>query len=110
MPSWIAFSVVRLLEQHFHDYVDYEFTADMEADLDKIANGQAAGPAWLKHFYFGEDADPGLLSIVNNLGEIDAREINSIPITDAHHPAGGQVRPVPGKLHPRRWTRDRRGG
>ena len=36
--------MVRLLEQHFHDYVDYEFTADMEADLDKIANGQAAGP------------------------------------------------------------------
>ncbi|MDD1476592.1 type I DNA topoisomerase [Arthrobacter sp. H16F315] len=83
VPSWIAFSVVRLLEQHFHDYVDYEFTADMEADLDKIANGQAAGPAWLKHFYFGEDSDPGLLSIVNNLGEIDARDINSIPITDA---------------------------
>jgi DNA topoisomerase-1 len=82
VPSWIAFSVVRLLEQHFKDYVDYEFTADMEADLDKIANGQAAGPTWLKHFYFGEDADPGLLSIVNNLGEIDAREINSIPITE----------------------------
>jgi DNA topoisomerase-1 len=82
VPSWIAFSVVRLLEQHFKDYVDYEFTADMEADLDKIANGQAAGPTWLKHFYFGEEADPGLLSIVNNLGEIDAREINSIPITD----------------------------
>ncbi|MET3810177.1 type I DNA topoisomerase [Arthrobacter sp. UYEF3] len=82
VPSWIAFSVIRLLEQHFHDYVDYEFTADMEADLDKIANGQAAGPAWLKHFYFGEDSEPGLLSIVNNLGEIDAREINSIPVTD----------------------------
>ncbi|WP_427006284.1 type I DNA topoisomerase [Pseudarthrobacter sp. H2] len=82
VPSWIAFSVVRLLEQHFKDYVDYEFTADMEADLDKIANGQAAGPTWLKHFYFGEDASSGLLSIVNNLGEIDAREINSIPITD----------------------------
>ncbi|WP_432393269.1 type I DNA topoisomerase [Pseudarthrobacter sp. L19] len=82
VPSWIAFSVVRLLEQHFHDYVDYDFTADMEADLDKIANGQEAGPSWLKHFYFGADAKPGLLSIVNNLGEIDAREINSIPITD----------------------------
>jgi DNA topoisomerase-1 len=82
VPSWIAFSVIRLLEQHFHDYVDYDFTADMEADLDKIANGQEAGPAWLKHFYFGADSEPGLLSIVNNLGEIDAREINSIPITD----------------------------
>ncbi|GAC1452698.1 MAG: type I DNA topoisomerase [Pseudarthrobacter sp.] len=82
VPTWIAFSVIRLLEQHFSDYVDYEFTADMEGDLDKIANGQAVGSAWLRHFYFGEDADPGLLSIVNNLGEIDAREINSIPITD----------------------------
>ena len=82
VPSWIAFSVIRLLEQHFHDYVDYDFTADMEADLDKIANGQEAGPAWLKHFYFGADSEPGLLSIVNNLGEIDAREINSIPITE----------------------------
>ena len=82
VPSWIAFSVIRLLEQHFTDYVDYEFTADMEGDLDKIANGQAVGAAWLKHFYYGEDADPGLLSIVNNLGEIDAREINSVPIAD----------------------------
>jgi DNA topoisomerase-1 len=54
----------------------------MEGDLDKIANGQAVGTAWLKHFYYGEDADPGLLSIVNNLGEIDAREINSVPIAD----------------------------
>ena len=44
VPSWIAFSVIRLLEQHFTDYVDYEFTADMEGDLDKIANGQAVGP------------------------------------------------------------------
>jgi DNA topoisomerase-1 len=82
VPSWIAFSVIRLLEQHFKDYVDYEFTADMEADLDRIANGQEAGATWLKHFYFGEDTEPGLLSIVNNLGEIDAREINSVPIAD----------------------------
>jgi DNA topoisomerase-1 len=82
VPSWIAFSVIRLLEQHFKDYVDYEFTADMEADLDRIANGQEAGATWLKHFYFGEDTEPGLLSIVNNLGEIDAREINSVPIAE----------------------------
>ena len=108
VPSWIAFSVVRLLEQHFNDYVDYEFTADMEADLDKIANGQAAGPAWLKHFYFGEDSEPGLLSIVNNLGEIDAREINSIPDHRGHHAAGRQIRPVPGKLRPDRGSQDRR--
>jgi len=82
VPSWIAFSVVRLLELHFTDYVDYEFTAGMETGLDRIANGQEQGSDWLKHFYFGDGDDVGLQSIVNNLGEIDAREINSMPITD----------------------------
>lgn len=82
VPSWIAFSVVRLLELHFTDYVDYEFTAGMETGLDKIANGQDKGSEWLKRFYFGDGDDAGLQSIVNNLGEIDAREINSMPITD----------------------------
>ena len=109
VPSWIAFSVIRLLEQHFHDYVDYEFTADMEADLDKIANGQAAGPAWLKHFYFGEDSEPGLLSIVNNLGEIDAREINSIPITDDVTLRVGKFGPYL-ESSTRRGSEDRRSG
>ncbi|WP_154606222.1 type I DNA topoisomerase [Arthrobacter sp. AQ5-05] len=82
VPSWIAFSVVRLLELHFTDYVDYEFTADMEKGLDRIANGQEQGSDWLKHFYFGAGEETGLQSIVNNLGDIDAREINSMPITD----------------------------
>jgi DNA topoisomerase-1 len=82
VPSWIAFSVVRLLELHFTDYVDYEFTAGMETGLDKIANGQDKGSDWLKRFYFGDGDDAGLQSIVNNLGDIDAREINSMPITD----------------------------
>ncbi len=82
VPSWIAFSVVRLLELHFTDYVDYEFTAGMETGLDRIANGQELGSDWLKHFYFGGGDDVGLQSIVNNLGDIDARDINSMPITD----------------------------
>ncbi len=82
VPSWIAFSVVRLLELHFTDYVDYEFTAGMEKGLDRIANGQEQGSDWLKHFYFGDDGNRGLQDIVNNLGEIDARDINSMPITD----------------------------
>ncbi|WP_125612402.1 type I DNA topoisomerase [Specibacter cremeus] len=82
VPSWVAFSVIRLLERHFGDYVDYKFTAAMETGLDRIANGQEQGSDWLKHFYFGGDEDAGLLGIVNNLGEIDAREINSLPITD----------------------------
>lgn len=83
VPSWVAFSVVRLLERHFTEYVDYKFTAGMETGLDRIAKGEEQGPDWLKHFYFGGDDDDGLLSIVNNLGEIDAREINSVPITDS---------------------------
>lgn len=80
VPSWIAFSVVRLLEEHFHDYVDYDFTAEMEEDLDKIAAGERAGSDWLSHFYFGDDHNPGLTTIVNGLGEIDAREVNSVEI------------------------------
>ncbi|BCT77459.1 DNA topoisomerase 1 [Sinomonas cyclohexanicum] len=80
VPSWIAFSVVRLLEEHFHDYVDYDFTAEMEEDLDKIAAGEQAGSDWLSHFYFGDDHNPGLTTIVNGLGEIDAREVNSVEL------------------------------
>ncbi|PYI66137.1 type I DNA topoisomerase [Arthrobacter livingstonensis] len=80
IPTWIAFSVIRLLEQHFTSYVDYKFTAGMETGLDRIANGEDKGSEWLKHFYFGDDTDAGLLAIVNNLGEIDARDINSIKI------------------------------
>lgn len=84
IPTWIAFSVVRLLEQHFTSYVDYKFTAGMEDGLDRIAHGEDKGSEWLKQFYFGDAATEhdGLLGIVNNLGEIDARDINSMPITD----------------------------
>ncbi|GAA5228050.1 type I DNA topoisomerase [Paeniglutamicibacter antarcticus] len=82
VPSWIAFSVVRLLEEHFGKYVDYDFTARLEDDLDEIAHGRKARTAWLKDFYFGtgDGADAGLESVVNNLGDIDARAINSIDI------------------------------
>ncbi|MDQ4492092.1 type I DNA topoisomerase [Sinomonas sp. ASV486] len=80
VPSWIAFSVVRLLEEYFGNYVDYDFTAAMEEDLDRIAAGQAAGSDWLSHFYFGDGTTPGLTTIVNGLGEIDAREVNSVEI------------------------------
>lgn len=80
VPSWTAFSVVRLLEEHFHDYVDYDFTAEMEEDLDRIAGGEQQGADWLKHFYFGDGSAKGLHAIVDGLGEIDAREINSVEI------------------------------
>ena len=110
VPSWIAFSVIRLLEQHFHDYVDYEFTADMEADLDKIANGQAAGPAWLKHFYFGEDSEPGPAEH-RQQPRRDRRPRNQLHSDHRrHHAAGREVRAVPGKLRPDRRSEDRRSG
>jgi DNA topoisomerase-1 len=82
VPNWIAFSVVRLLEDFFSDLVEYDFTAEMEGDLDKIADGQEDRVDWLTKFYFGGGAQPGLRNVVDNLGEIDARSINSIRIDD----------------------------
>ncbi len=82
VPNWIAFSVVRLLEDHFRDLVEYDFTAGMEDDLDKIANGEADRVDWLTQFYFGGGEHPGLREIVDNLGDIDARAVNSIRIDD----------------------------
>lgn len=82
IPSWLAFSVVRLLEQHFADLVDYDFTAALEDDLDAIARGEQKREDWLKEFYFGSDQQVGLRNIVDNLGEIDARALNSTPIGD----------------------------
>lgn len=82
VPSWIAFSVIRLLEQHFADLVDYDFTAALEDDLDAIARGEQNRVEWLRSFYFGSDDQVGLRQVVDNLGEIDARVLNSTRITD----------------------------
>lgn len=81
VPSWVAFSVVRLLEEHFGDLVEYDFTAEMEDDLDRIAAGEADRVDWLNEFYFGSDRHKGLRQVVDNLGDIDARELNSVRIT-----------------------------
>ena len=91
VPSFTAFAVITLLERHFEDLVDYAFTARMEEELDDIASGSADMEPWLAKFYFGVrderagDDDPagglGLKKLVDaNLGEIDAREVNSIPL------------------------------
>jgi len=82
VPSWVAFSVVRLLEQHFTELIDYDFTAALEDDLDSIARGERKRVDWLKEFYFGSDDHTGLRTIVDNLGDIDARELNSTRVTD----------------------------
>ncbi|MEP7054745.1 MAG: type I DNA topoisomerase [Actinomycetota bacterium] len=80
IPSFIAFAVIGLLEQHFDKLVDYNFTASLEDDLDEIANGSGDSIAYLQRFYFG-DGVPGLKAMVSeNLGDIDAREVNSITV------------------------------
>ena len=81
IPEFLAFAVVKLLENHFPQLVDYEFTARMEDDLDEIASGDEARTAWLQRFYFGEDGDAGLKELVEGrLAEIDAREINTVEL------------------------------
>ncbi|TFD59084.1 type I DNA topoisomerase [Cryobacterium suzukii] len=82
VPNWIAFSVVRLLEEFFGDLVEYDFTAEMEDDLDRIAGGEANRLDWLNSFYFGSDKHRGLRQVIDNLGEIDPRVINSVTISD----------------------------
>ncbi len=84
IPTWLAFAVTRLLEEHFGELVDYEFTASMEEDLDRIANGELGRVDWLRRFYFGDEATTGegLRELVDDLGEIDAKEISTIPIGD----------------------------
>ncbi|MGC4980408.1 MULTISPECIES: type I DNA topoisomerase [unclassified Streptomyces] len=94
VPSFLSFAVVNLLEKHFGRLVDYDFTARMEDDLDRIARGEAQAVPWLRRFYFGEgdaagaagagnaDGDhlSGLKELVTDLGAIDAREVSSFPV------------------------------
>ncbi|QMV22644.1 type I DNA topoisomerase [Streptomyces sp. SCUT-3] len=100
VPSFLSFAVVGLLEKHFGRLVDYDFTARMEDDLDRIARGEAQSVPWLRRFYFGEqhegtggagaadagngDGDHlgGLKELVTDLGAIDAREVSSFPVGD----------------------------
>jgi len=98
VPSFLSFAVVNLLEKHFGRLVDYDFTARMEDDLDRIARGEAQSVPWLRRFYFGARDDTtgagaasdagngdgdhlgGLKELVTDLGAIDAREISSFPV------------------------------
>src|SRR3954452_9122864 len=91
VPSWVAFAVIGLLEQHFGRLVDYDFTAAMEDELDEIASGNERRTNWLNNFYFGGEHGVdgsiaragGLKQLVGgNLEEIDAREVNSIKLFD----------------------------
>jgi DNA topoisomerase-1 len=82
VPEWIAFTVTRFLEENFGKLVDYAFTAQMEEDLDQIADGKLDRSKWLSGFYFGNDKNEGLRNTVENLGDSDPRAINSIALND----------------------------
>ena len=82
VPTFLAFSVTGLLEQHFGKLVDYEFTASMEEDLDKIANGTEERIKWLTTFFYGHDDVPGLEFLAQDLGTIDAQQINTMKLSD----------------------------
>ena len=82
VPTWLAFAVTRLLEEHFPRLVDYAFTAEMEDVLDEIADGHAERLAVLTDFYFGDDNREGLHRLVTELGEIDARRLSTFAIPD----------------------------
>src|SRR3954465_15644273 len=107
VPTWLAFAVIGLLEQHFARLVDYSFTASMEDDLDHIADGGENSVAWLTRFYFGsaEGKEGGLAQqgglkklVSENLDDIDARDINSISI--GRTPDGTEVVVRVGKYGP----------
>lgn len=82
VPTFLAFSVTGLLETHFTKLVDYDFTASMEEDLDKIASGEAGRVDWLRDFYYGVDGQPGLNELSLDLGVIDARATNTMNLSD----------------------------
>ncbi|HZA73099.1 MAG TPA: type I DNA topoisomerase [Propionibacteriaceae bacterium] len=97
VPTWLAFAVTRLLEEHFPKLVDYAFTAEMEEVLDQIAGGSAERIAVLTDFYFGApDSDgagdrEGLQRLVSELGEIDARKLSTFPIGDLESTAENPI-------------------
>ena len=100
VPTWTAFSVIKLLRDNFGALVDYEFTADVDSDLDAIARGEMAKERWLHAFYFGGDDEPGLRNIVaTNLDTIDAAALNTFPL-GVHPDSGDDVVVKPGLYGP----------
>jgi DNA topoisomerase-1 len=98
IPTWTAFAVCQLLESHFPELVDYDFTADMESQLDAISRGELNCTEYLKTFYFGKDGEaplPGLKPLVESkVNEINARDISQILIGTPTNPDGTQGEPV----------------
>jgi DNA topoisomerase-1 len=77
IPSFTAFAVTKLLRDHFGDFVETDFTAEMEDDLDEISRGERESIAFLKQFYFGDRKHRGLLPAVE-----DGKERADYPVLD----------------------------
>ena len=100
VPTWTAFSVIRLLEKNFEQLVDYDFTASVDADLDAISRGETHKVEWLRNFYFGHDGIEGLHGIVaTKLDSIDAAEANTF-VLGQHPDTGEDVIVKPGLYGP----------
>jgi DNA topoisomerase-1 len=100
VPTWTAFSVIRLLEDNFESLVDYEFTADLDNDLDSIARGELKKVDWLTEFYFGSEHELGLRNIVTaNLDSIDAAVLNTF-VLGVNADDGAEVIVKPGLYGP----------
>ncbi len=82
VPAWLAFAVVRLLEEHFANLIDYQFTARLEDVLDDVAGGRTKRTGVLARFYFGNGDIEGLRDMAADLGEIDARALSTFPLAD----------------------------
>ncbi len=86
VPSWSAFAVVRLLEDHFTSEVDYSFTARMENDLDEIATGSRDRVPFLQAFWFGNGSGEGegitgLTALIEAaMANADPAQVNAIPL------------------------------
>ena len=93
VPEWIAFTVTRFLESNFGELIDYEFTASMEEDLDRIADGELNYLEWLKHFYFGDESLTGLRNVAENILDQDPKAINSFQLSDTITLRTGQYGP-----------------
>jgi len=87
VPSWTAFSVIRLLEQHLGSLVDYEFTAQMEDYLDAISRHERQPQDYLREFFHGDER-PGLRQLVQDkIKQVDAREMSRFSLGT---PASGE--------------------
>ena len=97
VPTFLAFAVVNLLERHFSQFVDFDFTARMESDLDRIAAGDEERVAWLTRFYFGDGGDPGLHSPRHRSSRRDRRARRELDRDPAQRGgrAGRPLRPLP---------------